>query len=100
MLRAILVATFAFAGPLLAQDQNLSQFRNLSSLAEEGFETIPVQGGGAVFGMRKAAEIYLCYLEDKPALRADRQRVISEYSSGQSENRTLPNVPVVCVKAE
>ena len=90
----------ALAGPLSAQDQTFSQFRKLSSLAEEGFETIPAQGGGAVFGMRKEADIYLCFLDDKPTLQAERQRVISENSSGDSENRTLPNIPVVCVKTE
>ena len=110
MRRAISAAAaiLLIAGPALAQedgaaaptgfDLETSEFQFSSELAAQGAEIVPASGaGGSVYGMRLEDEVWLCFLADVPDDQAVRQRVIVGAMGVEAAERSLPNIPVVCI---
>jgi hypothetical protein len=97
---AAALAFAALAGAAAAQEAGRAEFRTVGELAGDGFATVPASAGNAVFGMRKEAEIYLCFLADTPALQSERQRAILAWMDDGEAPREVPNIPLVCVLTE
>lgn len=96
--RRLLALGFALmATPGAALELGSSDFVYVSDLLADGYEPFAANGGGAVLGMRKDAEMYLCFLLDTPAAQAARQSVLLSALEGTPENRTLPNIALACV---
>ncbi len=92
----------ALAAPLAAQVKKPgeAEFRRLDELIAEDYQTVPATGGGTVFGMRGPDDLFLCFLADTPDMQAERQKVILGALKDDKAERTVPNIPLVCVKTE
>lgn len=91
-----LVALLAF--PAIAMEVGRSEFIFASELATEGYEFFDVNPiGKTLFGMKKGNEAYLCFLADSTSLQAERQEALLAYIRGESTERDVPNIPVICV---
>ncbi|MFK7743458.1 MAG: hypothetical protein AB8B47_00280 [Roseobacter sp.] len=87
-----------WAGMSTAMDVGESEFVYSSELLARGFAVVPVSGvGNASFGLQQNKEFYLCFIADTGEAQATRQRVILDEIAGESPDRTVPNVPVVCI---
>ena len=91
----------AFAQGTNAQDITESEFRFVSDLASDGFEPFAASSTGkASFGMKRGNQIYLCFLADTPILSRNRSQVLTQALRDEEATRILPNIPVVCIRAE
>ncbi len=95
------LAAVLSAGAGRAQDVGQSDYRPVSELATEGFEPFSVgASSNAVFAMRNGREIYLCFLADTDELATARRDGILGGMAGTSQDRTVPNIPLVCILTE
>ncbi|WP_298857324.1 hypothetical protein [uncultured Sulfitobacter sp.] len=75
-----------------------SEFRFSSDLALEGFTPFATSASGsAIYGMRRDTDQYLCFIADQGDDQAERQRVLLAELAGEKPQRTVPNIPVVCI---
>ncbi|WP_299558000.1 hypothetical protein [uncultured Sulfitobacter sp.] len=73
-------------------------FRFSSDLSAEGFTPFATSGSGsAIYGMRRDTQQYLCFIADQGDDQAERQRVLLAELAGENPDRTVPNIPVVCI---
>ncbi|MCK0148764.1 hypothetical protein MWU54_01915 [Marivita sp. S6314] len=85
----------------MAVDVGMSDYKFVSDLTAEGFETFGTGGAGnTVFGMTNGTDIYLCFLLDTPNDQTKRQTALLSELSGGSSDRAIPNIPVVCVMTQ
>lgn len=86
------------ASPAGAFEIGESDFRYVSDLAAEGFTPFPASGvGNSVFGMRREAEMYLCFIADTSEAQGQRQTTLLAEMAGDTPDPSLPNIPVVCI---
>ena len=84
--------------PAGAMETGRSDLVFASELSTEGFEPFDVNPiGKTLFGMKKGSEAYLCFLADSASLQAERQESLLAYIRGESTERDVPNIPVICV---
>lgn len=75
-----------------------SEFRFVSDLAQAGFAPFGTSASGnASFGMTDGADLYLCFIADNLTAQAERQQVLIAEIAGEEPDRSLPNIPVVCI---
>ena len=75
-----------------------SHFTFASDLANEGFEPFASSSTGkAMFGMKKGHEMFLCFSADFEEQAAERREKLLAYLQGNSTDRVVPNIAVVCV---
>ena len=55
------------------------------------------ESGNAIYGMRRETDQYLCFIADQGDDQAERQRVLLAELAGEKPQRTVPNIPVVCI---
>jgi hypothetical protein len=88
-----LLPTLASALPVGERD-----FMSASQLAQNGFEPFAVSSTArASFGMKKEADMYLCWLADTEENAAIRRRVIGSALYDNSLSRRVPNIAVACI---
>ena len=88
-----LLPTLASALPVGERD-----FMSASQLAQNGFEPFAVSSTArASFGMKKEADMYLCWLADTEENAAIRRRVIGSALDDNSLSRRVPNIAVACI---
>ncbi|MDE0696960.1 MAG: hypothetical protein OXH76_14135, partial [Boseongicola sp.] len=90
----------AAALPLSASALELgeSEYVFSSDLAKRGFVPFAVSSTiGASFGMTDGKTLYLCFSVDQPTEQMRRRKTLIAEVAGQSPDRTVPNIPVVCV---
>ncbi|EIE51902.1 hypothetical protein AL036_07655 [Salipiger aestuarii] len=98
MLRAFVLAALALAPVGALAEAGSADYAYVSALAAEGFEPFAVsQVGNASFGMRKGAEMYLCFIIDTNENQTRRQTVLLAELAGKAPDRAVPNIPLVCV---
>ena len=95
------LASLAFAGSAMAVhaiEVGQGDYRFSAELAAEGFMPFATSGSGsAIYGMRRETEHYLCFIADQGDDQAERQRVLLAELAGENPQRTVPNIPVVCI---
>ena len=75
-----------------------SEYVFSSELAKRGFVPFAVSSTiGASFGMTDGKALYLCFSVDQPAEQMRRRKILIEEVAGQAPDRTVPNIPIVCV---
>jgi hypothetical protein len=75
-----------------------SDFRFASDLSSEGFTPFATSGAGnTIFGMQRGTDQHLCFIADQSDDQAQRQRVLLAELAGEEPDRTVPNIPVVCI---
>ncbi|MFP7673320.1 hypothetical protein ACG74X_08190 [Marivita sp. S0852] len=103
MMRASLISgLLACAAPMaMAVEVGMSEYKFASELAADGFEAFGTGGSGnTVFGMTNRSDIYLCFLLDSPTDQSTRQAALLTELDGENEDRSVPNIPVVCVMTQ
>lgn len=83
--------------PLAALDVEQSEFKYSSELLADGYAPIAASAANAVYGLYKGNEIYLCFVADNINNQNIRQTRLLAEIDGQAVDRTLPNIPVVCL---
>lgn len=92
------LALGASAAAVLAFEPGRSDFVFSSDLANDGFTPFATSGtGSAIYGMRRETDLYLCFIADQGDDQAERQRVLLAELAGETPQRTVPNIPVVCI---
>ncbi len=75
-----------------------SEYVFSSDLAKRGFVPFAVSSAlKASFGMTDGDALYLCFSLDQPTAQAKRREALIAEVAGQSPDRTVPNIPIVCV---
>lgn len=75
-----------------------SEYVFLSDLAKRGYVPFAVSSKiGASFGMTDGDDPYLCFSLDQPTAQAKRREILIAEVAGQAPDRTVPNIPIVCV---
>ncbi|MGJ8603917.1 MAG: hypothetical protein ACSHXH_07280 [Marivita sp.] len=98
LISAALVCMAAGAG---AFEPGTSDFVYSSDLVAQGFAPFGTGGtGNTLYGMTDGSEIYLCFLFDTPEDQGKRQNVLLAELAGDTPDRALPNIPVVCVMTQ
>lgn len=94
-----LIAALACAPGLAAAiEVGESRYAFVSELAAEGFAPFATSpAGNASFGMMKDTEMYLCFIADNIETQNQRQTVLLKELAGESPDRSVPNIPLVCV---
>jgi hypothetical protein len=93
-----LAALAAWPTAGLALEPGASAFRYVSELVEGGFAPFATSGAGnATFGMTNGLELYMCFIADTGTAQAERQSVLVEELAGGTTDRTVPNIPVICI---
>lgn len=99
--RVCLLSAFALGASAIAAvafEVERSDFVFSSDLANDGFTPFATSGSGsAIYGMRRDTDLYLCFLADQGDDQAERQRVLLAELAGEAPQRTVPNIPVVCI---
>ena len=78
-----------------------SEYVFSSDLTKRGF--LPFATSSAIrsiFGMTDGESLYLCFSVDQPAEQMQRRQTLIAEMEGQSPDRTVPNIPVVCVMTQ
>lgn len=84
--------------PAFASEVGKSDFRFSSDLANEGFTPFATSGTAfSIYGMRRDADQYLCFIADQSDDQSERQRVLLAELAGEKPARAVPNIPVVCI---
>ena len=69
-----------------------------SDLTKRGFSPFATSSAiHSIFGMTDGESLYLCFSVDQPAEQMQRRQTLIAEVEGQSPDRTVPNIPVVCV---
>ena len=102
MIRSAVIAAAAFAGSAaMAFAPGQSDYVFSSDLLVQGFEPFGTGASGNVlYGMTNGSDIYLCFLFDTPEDQATRQTALLDELAGQAKDRSVPNIPVVCVMTQ
>ena len=99
MIRAFVIAVCASVATMAhAVEVGTSDYMFVSDLSAQGFT--PFGTGGAandLFGMTNGSDIYLCFLLDTPEDQSARQSALIAELQGGDGDRSVPNIPVVCV---
>jgi hypothetical protein len=97
-LGATLVAVIGFTAPAAAIEVGEADFTFVSDLSAQGFTPFATSASGnASFGMTDGTDLYICYIADNLEAQAQRQQVLIAEIGGEGPDRTVPNIPVVCV---
>ena len=98
-MRLILACALALAGTSVAAlEVDESEFVFVSDLAARGFDPFATSAvGNASFGMTDGSDLYMCFLADSSELQAKRQAVLLAELRGTNQDRTVPNIPIVCI---
>lgn len=95
---SVAVAGVALATPAAAFQIGSSEFVYSSDLMAQGYEVFSTSGvGNAIFGMKKDTDLYICFIADRGENQAMRQTILIEELAGNQPNRTIPNIPVICI---
>ena len=95
---AVAVSCALIAPCVTALEVGRSPFAFVSDLAHEGFEPFATSSTGkAMFGMRKGRDMFLCFSADFEDQAAERRDKLLAYLQGDSTDRVVPNIAVVCV---
>ncbi|WP_300583858.1 hypothetical protein [Marivita sp.] len=102
MIRAAVIAFLASVGPAaMAYEPGQSDYVFSSDLSAQGFAPFGTGGSGnTLYGMTNGSDIYLCFLFDTPEDQATRQTALLAELAGDAGDRTIPNIPVVCVMTQ
>jgi hypothetical protein len=103
MIRAALIsASLALVAPAVsAFEPDISDYIFSSDLSAQGFAPFGTGGvGNTVYGMSDGSDIYLCFLFDTPEDQSTRQTALLAELAGESPDRSIPNIPVVCVMTQ
>ncbi len=91
-------AAMLLAGQAASAETGRAEYVFSSDLAGQGYEPFAASGSAnASFGMKRDAEMYLCFIADDLVSSAERQKVLVAEINGKSPDRVVPNIPVVCV---
>lgn len=99
MFRALAIVA-ALIAPCIAPAVELgsSDFVFLTELSERGFEPFATSSAGnASFGMTDGTQMYLCFIADTIDSQNQRQTVLLAELAGKTPDRSVPNIPLVCV---
>jgi hypothetical protein len=81
-----------------AIDVGAAEFVFVSELTDRGFAPFATSAAGnASFGMTDGTDLYLCFIADNLEAQAERQQALIAEIAGAGADRTVPNIPVVCV---
>jgi hypothetical protein len=95
---AALGAALCLALPAHAIEIGQSDFTFVSDLAAQGFTPFATSASGnASFGMTDGTDLYLCFIADNLEAQAERQQALIAEINGENPDRSVPNIPVVCV---
>ena len=95
---ATLGAVLCLALPAQAIEVGQSEFVFASDLSQRGFTPFASSASGnAAFGMTDGSDLYLCFIADNLEAQAMRQQVLIAEINGEGPDRTVPNIPVVCI---
>ena len=98
---AVLWAALCLALPVHAIDVGQSEFVFVSDLSAQGFTPFATSASGnATFGMTNGSDLYLCFIADNLEAQATRQQALIAEINGEGPDRTVPNIPVVCILAQ
>ncbi|MFP7570795.1 hypothetical protein [Marivita sp. S2033] len=100
MIRAgVISGLLAFVAPVaMAVEVDRSEYQFVSDLSAAGYAPFGTGGSGnTLFGMTDGSEIYLCFLLDTPNDQSQRQSALLAELDGGGDDRSVPNIPVVCV---
>jgi hypothetical protein len=102
MIRAAVIAVLASAGSAaMAYEPGQSDYVFSSDLSAQGFTPFGTGGSGnTLYGMTNGSDIYLCFLFDTPEDQSTRQTALLAELAGTATDRTIPNIPVVCVMTQ
>ena len=102
MIRRALIAALALASPAaMALEPGQSEYVFSSDLSAQGFTPFGTGGvGNTLYGMTNGSDIYICFLFDTPEDQATRQTALLAELAGEATDRTIPNIPVVCVMTQ
>ncbi len=96
-----LAAALAFAlvpSVAMAIEVGESDFVFVSDLANQGFVPFAASASGnATFGMTNGTDLYLCFIADNLEAQAERQQALIAEINGENPDRSVPNIPVVCI---
>ncbi len=95
--RAAIALAALFPLSANAMDVGRSDYVFSSDLALQGFEPFAATTGNAVYGMKKGADMYLCFIADNGDFANERQAKLLAEIKGEALARDVPNIPVVCV---
>jgi hypothetical protein len=98
-----MLAMLCAAAPMaaFAIDVGTSEYVFVSDLTERGFTPFATSASGnASFGMTDGTDLYLCFIADNLEAQAVRQQALIAEISGDGTDRTVPNIPVVCVMTQ
>ena len=94
----ILGATLCLALPARALEVGQADFVFVSDLSSQGFTPFAVSSSGnASFGMTNGTDLYLCFIADNPDAQSARQQALIAEINGERPDRSVPNIPVVCI---
>ncbi len=96
------LAAFAFAALLPVSAHALevgeAEYVYSSDLLADGFTPFAVSSvGQAIYGLRNDTTLYLCFIADTGDAQAMRQATLLAELRGEDPDRTVPNIPVVCI---
>ena len=78
-----------------------SEYVFSSDLTKRGFSPFATSSAKrSIFGMTDGESLYLCFSVDQPAEQMQRRQTLIAEMEGQSPDRTVPNIPVVCVMTQ
>ena len=88
----------SLAAPAAAIDVGQAEYRFVAELSAEGFTPFATSASGnASFGMTNGTDLYLCFIADNLEAQAERQQALIAEINGEGPDRTVPNIPVVCI---
>jgi len=97
----ISAALVCMASVAPALQRGESDYMFSSDLLVAGFAPFGTGGAGnTLYGMTDGSDIYLCFLFDTPEDQAARQTALLAELAGEAADRTIPNIPVVCVMTQ
>ncbi|SIO27897.1 hypothetical protein SAMN05444722_1166 [Rhodovulum sp. ES.010] len=101
MIRALLIAAAVSPLPTFAAEVGSNPYRYSSELVVEGAVPFATSGAGqAIYGLRKDDALYLCFIADRPTDQNVRQKVLVAEIMGEAGQKSVPNIPVLCVMTQ
>lgn len=80
-----------------------SEIKSAQDLLNQDYEAFATSGVvNDLFGLQKENEVYICFLGDTVEKQAIRQKRALNFieKNGTDDDFIVPNIPLVCVKAE